>query len=139
MSRALYLLDTNMIGYLVNARSFAVREKYAEMDEVGDLAISVISEAEIRYGVERKAGSFRLQARVEEFCSSIRILPWDSAAAHAYARLRTGLQASGRSLATMDMLIAAHAVAVDAILVTADQGFGAAVPLLRLENWATDI
>ena len=135
----MYLLDTNMVGYLINARSSAVREKYAEVDELGDLAISVISEAEIRYGVERKAGSLRLQARVEEFCSSIRILPWDSAAAHAYARLRTQLQASGKSLAALDMLIAAQAVAVDAILITADQGFAAAAPLLRLENWATDL
>jgi len=136
---ALYLLDTNMVSYLVTGRSAAVRRAYFEHEPHATIAISAVTEAEIRFGLERKPEAIRLRGTFEEFFAAIPVLAWDSDVAKAYGRLRAGINATGRSLALMDLLIAAHAVAAGATLVSHDQGFAQLTPFLAVVDWAKDL
>lgn len=135
----LYLLDTNMVGYIVGGRSKAARVAMQATIEQFPIAISAITEGEILYGLTRKPEATRLRAGIEALLGAVEILPWDSDAARAYGRLRAGLSAAGKSLSAMDMLIAAHAVARDAVLVTRDAAFVQVESLRPVVNWATDL
>lgn len=135
----LYLLDTNTVAHIVSGRSQAARRAMSKQIGHSVLAISAITEAEMLYGLAKKPGATRLRAAIEALFSMIRILPWDSDAAKAYATLRARMSAAGKSLSNMDMLIAAHAVATNAILVTSDEAFLQVEALRPTLNWATDI
>jgi tRNA(fMet)-specific endonuclease VapC len=76
---------------------------------------------------------------MEGFLASVRILPWDRKEAHTYGLVRAKLQNAGKPLGHLDMMIAAHAVAVDAVLVTNDKAFLQVEDLSATVNWATDI
>jgi len=134
-----YLLDTNTLGYIVSGRSQAARAAMLEWAEQAPMTISAITEAEILYGLARRPEATRLRAAVEALLASVEILAWDSEAAMAYGTLRARLSAAGKSLSAMDMLIAAHAVATDAILVTRDAAFLQVEALRGVVNWATDM
>ena len=136
---ALYLLDTNTVAYIVNGRSQRARRMLSEQSKHSAIAVSVITEAEILYGLARKPEATRLRAAVEALFSTITVLPWNSDAARAYATLRANLSIAGKSLANMDMLIAAHAIATSAILVTSDKAFLHVAALQPTLNWATDL
>jgi tRNA(fMet)-specific endonuclease VapC len=135
----IYLLDTNIAGYILNGKSSAARARFREAEDRVICGVSVITEAEARYGCARRPGATRLHEEVENFFRAVQIFPWDSAAARSYAQLRAQLQVMGRGLAQMDMLIAAHAHALGAILVTRDAAFAQLSEVLPIENWATDI
>lgn len=139
MSGPLYLLDTNIVSYMLTGRSPETRRRYMELGGPVACALSTITEAEIRYGCERRPQAIRLRQEVDRLLASASILPWDSAAAQAYARLRTHVQTMGKSMEATDLLIAAHALALNAILVTRDRDFAGAAGLVRIENWATDV
>ena len=139
MSSALYMLDTNTVSYLIKGRSPAARKRFVEVLGHAGIALSAITEAEIRYGLERKPGARRLREDFEDFCAAVEVLSWHSAAAQVYARLRAQLESSGKSLGSLDMLIAAHALTVGAVLVTGDKAFLQTVPVIAIENWATDL
>lgn len=128
-----YLLDTNIASYAIKGTFPAVRDRLprAPMSEVG---ISTVTEAELRFGVARKSAAPRLKMVVEEFLLRVEIMPWDSTAARHYAELRSELERSGSPVGNFDMMIAAHALALDAILVTHDRVFRR-VKHLRLEDW----
>lgn len=76
---------------------------------------------------------------MEAFLASIRVLSWGRDAADAYGALRARLESSGRLLGSMDLMIAAHAIAAEAALVTRDGAFQAVEELSVIENWATDL
>ena len=76
---------------------------------------------------------------MEGFLASIRILPWGSNEAEAYGELRAKLEAAGLMLGNIDMMIAAHAVTTNAILVTNDKAFSLVDSLSATANWATDV
>jgi tRNA(fMet)-specific endonuclease VapC len=129
-----YLLDTNIASYAIKGNFPQVRKQLLEvpMSEVG---ISAVTEAELRFGAARKAASPHLTLAVEEFLLRVEILPWDSEAAKHYATLRTTLEDSGAPMGNLDMMIAAHALAAEAMLVTHDRVFHR-VKQLRIEDWA---
>jgi tRNA(fMet)-specific endonuclease VapC len=135
----LYLLDTNTVSYLLKDRSPAARSRWTHAEQTARVAISAITEAELRYGIHKNPLATRTRIAVELFFSIAEILPWDSAAAQAYGLLRHQLNSAGKVLSELDLLIAAHAVSLDAILVTADRAFQQASGLLRVVDWATDI
>jgi tRNA(fMet)-specific endonuclease VapC len=128
-----YLLDTNIISDLVRQPQGRAAKRIAE---IGDRQIltSVIVAAELRYGC-RKAGSARLSAPVEALLSEIEIIPFDEAASRTYADLRTALEARGKPIGGNDMLIAAQALALGCIVVTANIDEFAHVDGLQVENW----
>jgi tRNA(fMet)-specific endonuclease VapC len=129
-----YLLDTNIASYAIKGNFPQVRKQLLEvpMSEVG---ISAVTEAELRFGAARKAASPQLALAVEEFLLRVEILPWDSEAAKHYTTLRTTLEDSGAPMGNLDMMIAAHALAAEAMLVTHDRVFHR-VKQLRIEDWA---
>ncbi len=128
-----YLLDTNMASYIIQGNVPHVRDHLCRvlMAEVG---VSTVTEAELRYGVARKAEATRLHLAVEEFLLRVEILPWDCGAAQHYATLRRGLEDSGTPMGNLDMMIAAQALATEATLVTHDRVFQR-VKHLKLEDW----
>jgi tRNA(fMet)-specific endonuclease VapC len=126
-----YMLDTNAASVLIRAQMDQNMQKF--LMEHG-ACISVITEAELRFGSKRRPEATRLATAIEVFLQDTPILPWTSATAETYADLRTQMEIRGVSLSSMDMLIAAHAQAEDCTLVSADRAF-AQVPGLRLLNW----
>lgn len=129
------MLDTNIASDIIKGPTKSLKARLTR-SALGDIAISAITEAELLRGVARKPDATRLSLAVREFLLRVDILPWDSQAAAAYAHLRTAIERDGKALGTMDMLIAAHSVAVDAVLVSRDKAFFQLKRHLKLADWS---
>jgi tRNA(fMet)-specific endonuclease VapC len=130
-----YLLDTNIVSYFVRGNLPAVRRRIARQP-LESLAVSAVTEAELRYWVASSPGSIRTRMGVEDFLGRVASLPWDSVAARSYAGARDQLKRKGRVLSSANLMIAAHALALDLTLVTHDSVF-AHVDGLKTEDWTT--
>ena len=130
----IWLLDTNMASYIIKGKPAKVRENLRQFT-MSEICISAITEAELLRGVAKKPEAKHLPVAVNEFLLRVTILPWDSNAARTYAELRTSCEKEGKNLGTMDMLIAAHSVALGAILVTHDKAFLQLKKYLVVEDW----
>jgi tRNA(fMet)-specific endonuclease VapC len=119
---------------IIKGEPVIVREHLRKVP-MASVCISSITQAELLRGVTGKPEANRLPLAVKEFLIRVDIMPWDSDAAEAYARLHTSCESEGTPLGTMDMLIAAHSVAVGAVLVTSDQAFYKVKHHLSLEDW----
>lgn len=129
---ARYLLDTNAASYAINKKSAAVDRHLAKVP-MAELGISAVTEGELRYGTAR-SGSAPLRATVEQFLLAVSIFPWDSGAAGQYGQLRAALEREGRVMGSLDMMIAAHAIALGLVLITGDRAF-ARIKHLKTEDW----
>lgn len=134
MSAMLFMLDTNMASFIIKGESAPLRERLLSIP-LSRQTISVLTEAELRFGVVRKPNALKLAALVDSFLSHVSILPWTSEAAAEYAALRHALEKQGRSLTNMDLLIAAHAKAAAATLVSNDAALLRLAPLVRVTDW----
>lgn len=134
MERQRYMLDTNTVSYIIKGIPVAVRDHLRNVP-MATVCISAITEAELLRGVARKPEAERLSLAVKEFLLRVEVLPWDSDAANAYAQLRTACENEGKPLGTMDMLIAAHSIAADAVLITNDKAFYN----VKLQDWTKPI
>ena len=123
------MLDTNAVSALTNrsADASALARQLSQRNH----CISVITEAEIRFGISRKMLDARVNSVLERFLSTVDILTWSSACARRYGFLRAALEKSGQPMAPMNLMIASHALAEACTLVTADKAF-ARVPELKL-------
>lgn len=130
----LYLLDTNTASFIIRGSHPRVLERLRS-HAVSSVAVSSVTEGELHYGLARKPGATALAAAVAAFLRHVQALPWDSEAAGRYGRLRAMLEAAGTPLGNLDTMIAAHALAVGATLVTNDQAL-ARVPDLAIEDWS---
>ena len=128
-----YLLDTNICIYIINAKPPKVLDRFRE-ENLGVIALSSVSAAELAYGVI-KSGSERNQRALEMFLSPLEILPFEEKAIWEYGRVRSGLEKLGQPIGALDTMIAAHALSIDAILVTNNTREFSRVHGLRLENW----
>ena len=136
-----YLLDTNTFSYIAKGSSPAARAEFQRLaqDPSAVLFISVITEAEVRYGMAKHSLSQNRRSAIEGLFANLQILPWGSDEAAAYARAKAKLEAQGITIAVMDMLIAAQAIAAGAVLVTRDNIFAKVDDLGATVNWATDL
>ncbi len=134
-----WMLDTNTVSYIVRGKSPAARDRLdgLKMNEVG--CISVVTEAEIHYGLARKPPTLAFLTVHNDFLGKIQILPWGSDEAQAYGTLRFKLERTGKTLSALDMLIAAHAISTNATLVTGDKTFAQVEDLRPPVNWAIDL
>lgn len=130
-----YLLDTNICSYIMKGNIPAVRRHLARVP-IAQLFISSVTEAELRYGVARRPKAANLQQVLDEFLLRVTVLSWDSRAALEYGLLRASLESSGQPIGNLDLMIAAHALATGAVLVTNDRSF-ARIKTLKTENWKT--
>jgi len=128
-----YLLDTNTVSSIIRGDIPLVRRRLVRVP-IAQIGISTVTEAELRYGVERRPDAKRLQQVVDEVLIRVSILPWDSAAACEYGKLRATLEREGQPMGNLDMMIGAHAMALSAVLVTNDQAFRR-IRKLKLEDW----
>jgi tRNA(fMet)-specific endonuclease VapC len=128
-----YLLDTNIISDLIrNPQGKAARRIAKAGDD--NICTSIIVAAELRYGCA-KSGSIRLLKAVEDLLGEIAVLPFDVPADTGYGRIRSGLEAAGKPVGGNDLLIAAHAQAIGATVVTANTDEFKRIRGLNVENW----
>ena len=128
------MLDTNTVSYIIKGSPKSVRE-YLEEVPMASIFLSSISEAELLLGVAKKPNAKHLPLIINDFLLRVNVLPWDSKAANIYAKFRAGCESQGKSLGSMDMLIAAHAIATGSVLVTSDKAFYKINSQLKLEDW----
>ena len=129
-----FMLDTNIISHIMQGRDGALLEKLTSI-QVGSAVISSVTLAEIEYGLHRKGHPPRLQAALDQILLRMDVLPWDEPVARCYGELCSALEARGISLSDMDMMIAAHAVAVNATLVSRNRAFAQATERVAVEVW----
>ncbi len=128
-----YMLDTNTLSYLVQAHpAVATRVQAVPM---AALCMSSITEGELLFGLAKRPGAKRLHVVVRELLQRVDVLPWDHVAAERYGITRAELVRRGKTLAPLDLLIAAHAMSAGAVLVTSDKAFGQVADLI-VEDWA---
>ena len=134
MSRR-YLLDTNVVSHIMQGRDADLLARLTQLP-VGQAVLSSITLAELEYGLHRKGQPQRLRNALAQILLRMDVLSWDESVATCYGEFCSALESQGINLSDFDMMIAAHAVAVDAILVSRDKAF-AQVPAerLSLEIW----
>lgn len=132
----LHMLDTDTASYLIKGKSPAIEARLIALVPAM-VCVSVMTRAELQYGLKRLPADHRLHLAVGQFLKIVRILPWDSEAADWYAVIRHQLVSTGQPIGEMDMMIAAHALSAGAVLVTNNRRHYERIeaPLI-LENWA---
>lgn len=129
-----YLIDTNICIYLINRRPSNLIQKFMGF-EVGELAVSAVTVAELQYGVAKNQHWRRNQQRLDAFLRPLAVLPYDEAAGRVYGTIRAELERLGQPIGSLDTLIAAQALAHDLILVTNNEREFRRVAGLQVENW----
>jgi tRNA(fMet)-specific endonuclease VapC len=130
----LYMLDTNIVGQLLRQNvPVLARVTAAPMES---LCISSITEGELLFGLANNPTNLKLKQAVRELLRRIDSIAWDSKAAQKYGEVRADMQKQGKGIGNLDLLIAAHAIALDAILVTNDQAMFQ-VPNVKIEDWTS--
>jgi tRNA(fMet)-specific endonuclease VapC len=127
------LLDTSTLSHLIRQPQGSVAEYIAEVGE-DNVFTSVIVACELRYGAAKR-GSKRLTRQVEAVLGAMTIRALESDVERVYASIRVALEKKGTPIGAHDMLIAAHARALDAICVTDNVSEFSRVPGLRAKNW----
>ena len=128
-----YLLDTDSVSFALRGQGEVGVRLRAQRPS--DLCLSAITLAELRYGADRK-GSRKLHGLIDTFASAVEVVAFDEAAAAECGRIGSVLAERGTPIGELDVLIAAHAVALRCILVTNNVRQFSKVPGLSVENWA---
>jgi len=128
-----YLLDTNILSDLVRNPQGLIAQKIVKVGE-NNICTSIIVAGELRFGAN-KLGSKRLTTQLNNILSAIEVLPLEEPADQHYGGLRASMEKRGKLIGPNDMLIAAHALMLDCVVVTANEREFSRVPKLRVENW----
>ena len=128
-----YLLDTNIVSDLMRNPRGRVFDRIAEVGEAS-ICTSIIVAAELRFGATKKNSS-RLTARLETVLGALEIINLEAPVDKLYAIIRSDLERMGQPMGGNDMLIAAHALAMDLTLITDNEAEFARISQLRIENW----
>ena len=131
---SLWMLDTNICIYLIKNKPTQVKAHF-DAHAIGELCLSSITVAELMYGVDKSQHVERNRRALERFLLPFEIVSFDEAAAGRYGQIRAALEKQGRIIGNMDMQIAGHALALDAVLVTNNVREFERVGGLRIENW----
>ena len=130
-----YMLDTDMCSYIIRERPESVRQRFKTL-AMEQLCVSVVTYAELIYGVERSSSKRVNRPVIEDFVRHLDVMDWDTEAADQYGVIRAKLEAAGTLIGAMDMMIAAHAKSIKAVLVTNNQKHFNKVRGLKIDNWA---
>lgn len=129
------MLDTNICIYIIKKKPVKVLEALKRLD-IGDVCISAITLAELEYGVEKSQQRERNKIALTSFLAPLEILPFSGNAAVIFGEIRAALEKKGQIIGAYDLLIAAHALSENLILVTNNTGEFSRIPGLCLQNWA---
>jgi len=135
----LYHLDTDTSSYFIKGRHPHLDNLRARVSSLthAELAISALTKAELLYGLRRLPDSHDLHVSASSFLSAIQVFDWPDAATDLYAHIRHHLTTTGQLIGELDMLLAAHALSLDAVVVSNNtRHFERLSPPLRIENWA---
>jgi tRNA(fMet)-specific endonuclease VapC len=128
-----YLLDTNTVSEAIRARNRVLKRRLDAVP-IQHLGVSAVSEAELRFGMARLPFASRLNLLIDEFLFHLTVLPWDSPCAVCYGELRANLEREGKPMENLDLMIAAHAIALQLTLVTGDKAFSR-IKGLNVVDW----
>ncbi|MEN9873262.1 MAG: hypothetical protein RL186_159 [Pseudomonadota bacterium] len=129
----LYVLDTNAVSALLRRHEPICT--HAARVPLTALAISSVTAGELHFGLAKRPEATALAQLVHEFLRYTDVLPWTDQIAPHYGTLRAALERAGQPIAPLDLMIAAHALALNATLVTADRAL-ARIDALRVEDWS---
>ena len=129
-----YLLDTNICIYVIRKRPPRVIRKL-QRKQVSEIGISAITLSELEYGVAKSVKPEQNKLALTEFLAPIEVLPFDDRAALRYGPLRAHLERQGTPVGSLDLLIAAHALSLECVLVTNNESEFKRIPGLKVENW----
>ena len=131
----MYMLDTNICIYVLNRHSDRLKHRFKVTK---DLCISAVSYAELCFGIENGNPSLKAERweQLHLFTRLLLVLPLEQEAGQVYGRVRVSLKKQGKLIGNNDLLIAAHALSVGAILVSNNIREFKRVPGLIVENWA---
>ncbi len=130
-----YMLDTNICIYLIKKQPPKVL-KHFKSHTVGDIGISSVTLAELRYGVSKSQYIEKNQQALDEFILPLEIADFDEKAAQEYGTMRVELERAGKPIGSMDMLIGAHAYALGATLVTNNTKEFKQIKNLKIVDWS---
>jgi tRNA(fMet)-specific endonuclease VapC len=133
-----YLLDTNICIALIRQKPAALLQQLTS-HEPGEVGISAITLAELVHGARKSAQSEHNMSALQQFLLPLELADFDQQAALAYGKIRAELERDGQLIGSMDMLIAAHAMGLDAILVTNNMREFQRIDGLALEDWITEV
>jgi tRNA(fMet)-specific endonuclease VapC len=128
------LLDTNICIYLIREKPRSILQRFNE-HAVGDIGISVITLAELQYGVSKSSRPAKNKEALDQFVAPLDVVAFDRSSTAVYGKLRTTLEKRGQLIGAMDLLIAAHTLALNVRLVTHNVREFSRVPGLRVETW----
>jgi len=130
MSRS--MLDTNIVSCLIKGHPKVLAR--ITSGYMTDLCVSAITEGELLFGLAKRPKAKRLHHAVRELLQCVDVLAWESVAAQSYGNLRAAMERRGQVMAPLDMLIASHAISINAVLITTDRSFSM-VSGLHVEDW----
>jgi tRNA(fMet)-specific endonuclease VapC len=133
-----YLLDTNICIALIRQKPAALLQQLTS-HEPGEVGISAITLAELVHGARKSAQPEHNMSALQQFLLPLELADFDQQAALAYGKIRAELERDGQLIGSMDMLIAAHAMGLDAILVTNNMREFQRIDGLALEDWITEV
>ena len=131
-----YLLDTNIVIYVIKKRPLIARERFTRHQ--GQIGISSVTLMELIYGAENSTQPERNLRDIEGLCARLDVLPYDAAPATHTGQIRAELRRRGTPIGPYDQMIAGHARALGLILVSNNLREFERIPGLRLENWIDD-
>ena len=129
-----YMLDTNICIYIIKRKPTDVIERFRQT-RISLIGISSITLSELEYGVAKSSKPDQNQFALAQFLAPLEILSYGDEAAQQYGRLRALLEKQGTPIGSLDMLIAAHVLSIDCILVTNNEKEFNRVPNLKIDNW----
>ena len=130
----LFLLDTNIVSHFMRGDQPTITERLRET-ALNDVAISVVTKGEMLFGLAKRKRPRKLEQAINGVLQTIAVLPWTSETAETYGALKAQCTTDGLSLSDLDMMIAAHAISLNAILVTRDKAFDHFGEHLKIESW----
>lgn len=128
------MLDTNICIYIIKEKPIKVFQTFKSLN-VGDVCISSITLAELQYGVYKSQHQERNKIALVNFLAPIEILPFSGKAASLYGEIRAALEKKGQLVGAYDLLIAAHALSENLVLISNNTKEFSKIPKLHLQNW----
>jgi len=128
------MLDTNICIYIIKQKPPEVLKRFLEY-HVGDITISAVTLAELRYGVAKSRYRGKNAKALDEFILPLEVLPFDEDATKSYGEIRAALEKAGTPIGSMDLMIAAHAASLDMTLVTNNTREFSRVSGLKVADW----
>lgn len=133
----LYMLDTDTSSYIIKERPASVLREFDKLS-VEQINISVVTYAELLYSVERSSSKRINRQVVDDFVNHLTVYDWDERAAAHYGGIRTPLERAGTPIGAMDLMIAAYARSLHAVVVRNDERHFGRVANLKTVNWAKE-